>query len=232
MKFLNSNIAQHIAFIMDGNGRWATKRGLPRNLGHKAGVDAIERTIDACLKFGVKYCTFFAFSTENWKRSKEEIDGIFELVRDFLNKKSNFFIEKQVKLNSIGVLDPFPEDLKDALLNNIEKTKNFDKLTVTFALNYGGRDDIARAVNKLIFEGKKTVTEKDILINLDTTDMPEPDLVVRTSGEQRVSNFLLYQMAYSEFYFPTIHWPDFDEKQVKKAIINYQKRERRYGGLK
>ena len=143
MKFLNSNIPQHIAFIMDGNGRWATKRGLPRNLGHKAGVDAIERTIDACLKFGVKYCTFFAFSTENWKRSKEEIDGIFELVRDFLNKKSNFFIEKQVKLNSIGVLDPFPEDLKDALLNNIEKTKNFDKLTVTFALNYGGRDDIA-----------------------------------------------------------------------------------------
>lgn len=221
----------HVAIIMDGNGRWATKRGLPRNFGHREGVKAIERTIYACLKYGIKYCTFFAFSTENWKRSKEEIDGIFNLLREYIDKDENIFTKNNVKVTSIGVLDPFPEDLKKSLINIKEKTSNFDRLNVCFALNYGGRDDITRAINKIIEQDVKRVTEKDILNMLDTGSMPEPDLIIRTSGEMRISNFLLYQMAYSELYFPKVLWPDFNEKHFIKALKNYQKRNRRYGGI-
>ncbi len=224
-------IPNHIAIIMDGNGRWATKRGLPRNLGHKAGVKAVEKTIDACLKFGIKYCTFFAFSTENWKRSKEEVDGIFALLRDYISKNDNIFLKKKVRLSSIGLLDPFPDDLKSALENMKRKTQDFDNLTITFALNYGGRDDIVRAVNSLIKAGETEVTEEKLSASLDTKMLPDPDFIIRTSGEKRVSNFLLYQMAYSEFYFPKLYWPDFDEKQLLKALKVFQKRKRRYGGL-
>lgn len=232
MKILESQIPNHIAIIMDGNGRWATRRGLPRNLGHKAGVEAIKRTIDACLKFGIKYCSFFAFSTENWKRSKQEIDGIFGLVRDYLKREADYFFERGVKVETIGVLQPFPEDLQIALSDVKQQTKDCNNLVLTFALNYGGRDDIIRACNSLIEQGKSNITVQDLAQNLDTKFLPDPDLVIRTSGEQRLSNFMLFQMAYSELIFPKIHWPDFDEKQLKKAIINYQKRERRYGGIK
>lgn len=224
-------VPSHVAIIMDGNGRWATKRGLPRNFGHREGVKAIERTIYACLKYGIKYCTFFAFSTENWKRSKEEIDGIFNLLREYIDKDDNIFTKNNVKVTSIGVLDPFPEDLKKSLINIKEKTINFDRLNVCFALNYGGRDDITRAINKIIEQDVKRITEKDILNMLDTRSMPEPDLIIRTSGEMRISNFLLYQMAYSELYFPKVLWPDFNEKHFIKALKNYQKRNRRYGGI-
>ena len=224
-------VPSHVAIIMDGNGRWATKRGLPRNFGHREGVKAIERTIYACLKYGIKYCTFFAFSTENWKRSKEEIDGIFNLLREYIDKDDNIFTKNNVKVTSIGVLDPFPEDLKKSLINIKEKTINFDRLNVCFALNYGGRDDITRAINKIIEQDVKRATEKDILNMLDTGSMPEPDLIIRTSGEMRISNFLLYQMAYSELYFPKVLWPDFNEKHFIKALKNYQKRNRRYGGI-
>lgn len=232
MAYKLNKIPKHVAIIMDGNGRWATRRGLPRSLGHKEGVNAIERTIDACKKLGIKYCTFFAFSTENWKRSKEEINGIFNLLRDYLNKDDNIFVKKHVKIQSIGVLDPFPEDLKQALAKTKEQTKEFDSLIATFALNYGGRDDIIRAVNTLIENGNKVINEKLLLKSLDTGDMPEPDLVIRTSGEQRISNFMLYQMAYSELYFPKVYWPDFNEKHLLKALKKYQKRERRFGGIK
>lgn len=225
-------VPQHIAFIMDGNGRWATRRGLPRNAGHKAGVKAIEKTIDACIKYGVKYATFFAFSTENWKRSKEEIEGIFKLLREYIAKEDNLFVKKHIRLNSIGVLDPFPEDLKQSLEKTKKDTQNYDKLTVTFALNYGGRDDIIRAVNTLIKEGKKEITDKELLAMLDTKSIPEPDFVLRTSGENRISNFMLFQMAYSELYFPKVLWPDFDEKHLVKALKVYAKRDRRYGGIK
>ncbi len=225
-------VPQHIAFIMDGNGRWATRRGLPRNAGHKAGVKAIEKTIDACIKYGVKYATFFAFSTENWKRSKEEIEGIFKLLREYIAKEDNLFVKKHIRLNSIGVLDPFPEDLKQSLEKTKKDTKNYDKLTVTFALNYGGRDDIIRAVNTLIKEGKKEITDTELLATLDTKSIPEPDFVLRTSGENRISNFMLFQMAYSELYFPKVLWPDFDEKHLVKALKVYAKRDRRYGGIK
>ena len=150
-----AKLPQHIAFIMDGNGRWASRRGLPRNLGHREGVKAVERAIKACLKYGVKYCTFFAFSTENWKRSEEEINGIFDLLRKYIGKEDNFFVKHKIKLNSIGLLDPFPDDLKNALEKAKKETCEFDVLTVTFALNYGGRDDIVRAVNNLIKSGKR-----------------------------------------------------------------------------
>ena len=222
---------EHIAIIMDGNGRWATRRGLPRSLGHKEGVVSVEKTINACLDLGVKICTFFAFSTENWKRSKEEIDGIFSLLRDYISKEENIFIKKHVKLDYIGVLEPFPEDLKKVLLDTKEKTKDYDNLTVIFALNYGGRDDLVRAINKHINNGEK-VNEKSLLLSLDTGEYPEPDIVIRTSGEQRLSNFLLYQMAYAELYFPKVLWPDFNKKHLVKIIKNFNKRERRFGGIK
>lgn len=222
---------KHIAFIMDGNGRWATRRGLPRNLGHKEGVASVERTIKACLELNVEVCTFFAFSTENWRRSREEIDGIFALLRDYISKEENIFVENQIKLDYIGVLDPFPDDLKNALFDTMEKTKNFDKMTVIFALNYGGRDDLVRAVNNQVEKGEK-VDEKTLLLSLDTHTYPEPDIVIRTSGEQRLSNFLLYQMAYAELYFPKVLWPDFNKKHLIKIIKNFNKRDRRFGGVK
>ena len=225
-------VPSHIAIIMDGNGRWATKRGLPRNYGHREGVKAIERTIEACLKYGIRYCTFFAFSTENWKRSKEEIDGIFELLRKYLKQNYDSYLEKGVKVSYLGFIDPFPEDLKRALLDAMDKTKDFKKLEVNFAINYGGRDDIVRAVNNLIQNGYTKITENDLLNALDTKNLPEPDFVIRTSGEMRISNFLLYQMAYSELYFPKVLWPDFNEKHFLKALKVYQNRNRRFGGIK
>ncbi len=231
MTKLFKQLPTHIAIIMDGNGRWATKRGMPRNYGHREGVKAIERTIEACLKYNIKYCTFFAFSTENWKRSKEEIDGIFELLREYISKNDNIFIEKQVKLRHIGEIEPFPDDLKACLVDIEKKTEDFDKLTITFALNYGGRNEIVRAINKLLQNGNKSIDEQVFLSQLDTKGLPEPDFVIRTSGEQRVSNFMLYQMAYSEFYFPKICWPSFNEKHFVKSLREFEKRKRRYGGV-
>ena len=227
------NLPVHIAIIMDGNGRWATRRGLPRNFGHKEGVNAIERTILACLKHKIKYLTFYAFSTENWKRDKKEIDGIFALLREYLSKNDNIFIKNHIKLGYFGVLDPFPQDLKDVLNQTIDKTKNYgNNLNVNFALNYGGRDEILRAVNKAVENGQKIQNEDEFKCLLDTKDVPDPDFVIRTSGENRLSNFLLFQIAYSEFYFPKILWPDFGEKALLKALKVYSKRERRFGGTK
>ncbi len=231
MTKLFKKLPNHIAIIMDGNGRWATRRGMPRNYGHREGVNAIERTIDACLKYNIKYCTFFAFSTENWKRNKEEIDGIFELLREYISKNDNIFLDKQVKLKHIGIIEPFPDDLKSCLMDMEKKTEKFDKLTITFALNYGGRDEIVRAVNQLLKSKETDINEKSFSLCLDTQDLPDPDFVIRTSGEQRVSNFMLYQMAYSEFYFPKICWPSFNEKHFVKALKMFEKRKRRYGGV-
>ncbi len=222
----------HIAIIMDGNGRWAQKRSLPRNAGHRAGVKAIERTLDACIKFNIKYVTFYAFSTENWKREKSEINGIFNLLRDYLKENPEYFKEKGISVRHIGEISPFPQDLKDELLKIEKSTNKNNSLIMTLALNYGGRDEIVRAVNAIIKKDKKEITYKDIEKNLDTSFLPEPDLVIRTSGENRLSNFMMLQIAYSELYFPKVLWPDFDEKQLKKALKVYSKRERRFGGTK
>lgn len=230
----NNNIPktlpQHIGFILDGNGRWAKKRGMPRNFGHKEGIKAIQRCVDALIKFNIPYASMFAFSTENWKRSKDEVDGIFALVKKFLQENIDKLNEKGVKLNFFGDLSPFSKDLKDIFDEAVSKTKDNQKLHLNICLNYGGRADIVRAVNNLIEKGYKKITEKDISDNLYSNGQPDLDLVIRTSGEQRVSNFMIYQLAYSELYFPKIHWPDFDEKELYKALVEFSKRNRRYGG--
>lgn len=226
------NLPTHIGIIMDGNGRWATNQGLPRNMGHKEGINAVDRTIDALIKLKVKFVTFFAFSTENWKRSKDEIDGIFNLTREYLKTKKEKFINRGIKLTTIGELSKFPNDLQNELASMKENTKNNDKIIVNLALNYGGRNEIVRAVNNIITSGKQTVSEEEFATYLDTASIPDPDFIIRTSGEERVSNFMLYQMAYSEFYFPSVLWPDFNERHLRKALKVYSKRKRRFGGIK
>lgn len=233
MNKLGDNLPEHIGIIMDGNGRWAKKRGLPRTLGHKAGIESVEKIVNALIELNkIKIVTFFAFSTENWKRSEQEINGIFDLIRDYLKQEHDNFYDKNVKVMSIGDLSKFPQDLVEELEKVKEKTKNNTGLVLNLALNYGGRDDITQAINTLIQQGKTIITKEDISANLYTKELPDPDFVIRTSGEERVSNFMIYQMAYSELYFTKVLWPDFNEKELYKALLNYQKRERRFGGIK
>lgn len=224
------NVPKHIGIILDGNGRWATKRGLPRNYGHRKGVEAIFRTIEASLKFGIKYMSVFAFSTENWKRSKEEIDGIFSLVKEFFESEIDKIVTSGVKINFFGDLTAFSEDIREVLYKAVELSKNNNKLTFNMCLNYGGKQDIVQSVNNLISNGKKMITEQDISDNLYSKGMPDLDFVIRTSGEERLSNFMVYQAAYAELYFPKVLWPDFNEKELWKALVVYSKRKRRFGG--
>ncbi len=224
------NVPKHIGIILDGNGRWATKRGLPRNYGHRKGVEAIFRTIEASLKFGIKYMSVFAFSTENWKRSKEEIDGIFSLVKEFFESEIDKIVTSGVKINFFGDLTAFSEDIREVLYKAVELSKNNNKLTFNMCLNYGGKQDIVQSVNNLISNGKKMITEQDISDNLYSKGMPDLDFVIRTSGEERLSNFMIYQAAYAELYFPKVLWPDFNEKELWKALVVYSKRKRRFGG--
>ena len=223
---------QHIAFIMDGNGRWAQKRGLPRNAGHQRGIKELEKTVDACCKHGIKYATFYAFSTENWKREKQEIDGIFSLVRDYLKDNPDYFSSRGICVKHIGDISAFPDDLTTQLTSTEKSTAKNNKLILTLALNYGGRDEIVRTFNKLLGKGKKVETYKEISAQLDTCFLPDPDFVIRTSGENRLSNFMMLQLSYSELYFPKVLWPDFDENELKKALKIYSKRDRRFGGIK
>lgn len=224
------NVPKHIGIILDGNGRWATKRGLPRNYGHRKGVEAIFRTIEASLKFGIKYMSVFAFSTENWKRSKEEIDGIFSLVKEFFESEIDKIVTSGVKINFFGDLTAFSEDIREVLYKAVDLSKNNNKLTFNMCLNYGGKQDIVQSVNNLISNGKKMITEQDISDNLYSKGMPDLDFVIRTSGEERLSNFMIYQAAYAELYFPKVLWPDFNEKELWKALVVYSKRKRRFGG--
>ena len=227
---LPEKLPKHIGIILDGNGRWATKRGLPRNMGHREGVKAILRTIRASLKFKIRHLSVFAFSTENWKRSKEEIDGIFSLVEEFFGDNIDKLVESGVKVNFFGDLTPFSDDLKGIFAETADKSKNNSELIFNICLNYGGKQDIVQSVNKLISEGKKEITEEDISNNLYSKGQPNLDFVIRTSGENRISNFMIYQLAYAELYFPKIFWPDFDEKALEKSLIEYSKRKRRFGG--
>lgn len=226
------NLPVHIGIIMDGNGRWAKKRLLPRLAGHKAGVDALKRVTEAAQKLGIKVISYFAFSTENWKRSKQEVDGIFDLVLKNLKENYDRFVNGKTKIMTMGDISKLPKELYELLLDITEKTKNNTEFIVNIALNYGSRSELAHAFTNLAQKGKTTISEEDIKSELYTHDLPDPDLIIRTSGEMRLSNFMLFQSAYSELYFPKIHWPDFDEKQLKKAIIEYQSRERRFGNVK
>lgn len=222
----------HLAIIMDGNGRWAIKRGKPRLFGHKAGIESFKRVIKACGELGIGVLSVFAFSTENWTRPQEEVDGIMNLITEFCEQDLDNAITNGVKVVTMGDLSKLPQRLQDSLNNVIEKTKNNNKFILNIGINYGARAEILRAVNNIIKDGIKECDEQTFNSYLYTANLPDPDLIIRASGEKRLSNFMLYQCAYSEFYFPKIHWPDFNKKVIEKAIKVYQKRNRRFGGLK
>ncbi len=228
---VNQKLPEHVAVIMDGNGRWAKKRGLPRTFGHKVGTENVRNIVKYCSKIGVKYLTVYAFSTENFKRPQDEVGALMKLLVEYFNKETDELKENGVRLNVIGDIDSFSPVVKEAIFNGIEKTKNCQKLVFTIALAYGARAEIVNAIKNIIADGVEEITEKTVSDYLYTFDLPDPDLIIRTSGEERLSNFLLYQAAYSEFYFTDVLWPDFDEKEFDKALLEYSNRNRRYGGV-
>ena len=219
----------HIAFIMDGNGRWAKRRGLPRKYGHKMGTEALERTVKAAAELGLKAVTFYAFSTENWSRPQAEVDYLMDTFRDFLDRRKDYK-NNNYRVVFIGNLGRFPSDIADACRRMTEETKDNDGLTVVIAMNYGSWEEITSAVNRLIGQGVSAVTEEDIRNALYTSGIPFPDLVVRTGGEVRLSNFLLLQSAYAELLFTDVLWPDFDKKELIRVMEEFSKRERKFGG--
>ncbi|MBQ2879683.1 MAG: isoprenyl transferase [Anaerotignum sp.] len=227
---------KHVAIIMDGNGRWAKKRNLPRKAGHKAGAETLERIIYAAKEMGLEHLTVYAFSTENWKRSEEEVGGIMDILRFYLKNYFKKFVKDDIRMHVLGDKTRLDQDIQDAIEEIEALSQEKHGMTVHIALNYGGRDEIRRAVGKIaldVAEGRLNpadVTEDVITNALDTAGTPDPELMIRTSGEERISNFLLWQIAYSEFYFSEMLWPDFDKKELEKAIYYYQNRERRFGG--
>lgn len=226
---------QHIAIIMDGNGRWAKKRGLPKIIGHRAGVESVKRTVKACLKFGVKYLTLYAFSTENWQRPKTEVRGLFKLLENFLSTQIRLFQENNVRLCIIGERDKIEPRLREKIEQVEKDTAANNSLILNIALSYGGRREILSAIKVLLEEVRKGIIEPSEIDEklfsryLYTRDCPDPDLLIRTSGEMRISNFLLWQISYAEIYVTERLWPDFREADLKKAIEEYGKRERRFG---
>lgn len=227
-----NNIPSHVAIIMDGNGRWAKQRGLSRIKGHKAGAKAIENALDSALHLGVKVITVYAFSTENWVRPEYEVSVLMTLLFQFLKLQKKKLLDKDIKLSIIGDRSKLPLFVNREIDNVLEETKNNNSLIFNIALNYGGRAEIINAVKGIIEKKlkKEDINEEVFSKFLYTKDLPDPDLLIRTSGEIRVSNFLLWQIAYAELYFTDVLWPDFDTIEMLKAIIEYQKRERRFGG--
>ncbi|MCJ7804966.1 polyprenyl diphosphate synthase [Patescibacteria group bacterium] len=226
------NIPQHIGIIMDGNRRWAEKRRLTVEEGHRAGAQNLEKIIDHCLELGVKTLTVYALSTENWReRTKKEVKGIFDLILQAAKEKKKDYEAKGIKLAVLGEFQAFPRKVANAIREILKIVKTHERLKVNLALNYGSRDEILKAVKKIIQEKipSRKLDEKTFSHFLYTNGEPDPDLIIRTAGEVRVSNFLLWQMSYSELYFTDTLWPDFDEKELDKAIVDYQKRQRRFG---
>ncbi len=234
---MSSKIPQHIAIIMDGNGRWAMKRGLSRSYGHRAGARTIKRILDIALAEGIKYLTFFAFSTENWKRPQEEIDTLMTLFSEYIDKKAaELKTNQDIRIKAIGRWHELPGELPKKINNIIELTKKNDKLTVILAMNYGSRREILDAIDKILEEKdsrifKKGIDEDTFRKYLYAPDVPDPDLLIRTSGEYRLSNFLLWQISYTEVYITKKLWPNFSKSDFRKAIKSYQKRKRKYGSL-
>lgn len=223
----------HIAMVMDGNGRWAAQRGLPRMAGHRAGTENLRRVIRACVEFGIKYLTIYAFSTENWGRPKEEVDGLMQILADVIDRELDELNEEGAQLRHIGHLEGLSPMLREKVNKAIDLTRNNDKLVLNLAFNYGGRDEIVCAVREIIAEGVRPEEVTPELINqhLFTAGIPDPDLIIRTSGEMRISNFLIWQSAYSEWYFTPTFWPDFDRDELHKALVEYSRRDRRYGKI-
>lgn len=230
-------IPAHIAIIMDGNGRWAKQRKLPRTMGHRAGMKNIKMMVEESSNLGVKYLTLYAFSTENWKRPTEEVGALMDLVVEFIDKEFEELHRNNVKLNSIGDISKLPAKSRIAIEDAKEKTRNNTGLTLNIALNYGGRDEIVRGVKEIakdVVEGKLKIDSIDdqvISNHLYTKGMPDPDIIIRPSGELRISNYLLWQSAYSEFWFSDINWPDFTKADLRRAISDFQNRDRRFGGV-
>ena len=230
-------VPEHVAIILDGNGRWAKKRFLPRNMGHAQGSKTVERIIEDAFDMGIKYLTVYAFSTENWRRPKDEVDALMKLLRDYLKtciKRAN---KNNMRVRVIGDVTGLSEDLREKIEQLEEASKGNTGINFTIALNYGSRDEMIRAMKKMagdLLAGtlkKEEITEDVFAGYLDTKGIPEPDLMIRTSGEQRLSNFMLWQLAYTEFYFTDVLWPDFNKKELKKAVEYYNGRERRFGGI-
>ena len=232
------NIPQHVAIILDGNGRWAKAKGMPRNYGHAQGSKNVEKICEEAWRMGIKYLTVYAFSTENWNRPKEEVNALMKLLRNYMKTCLKTAAKNDMKVRVIGDITKLDEDIQKRILELEEATKNNGGLNFQIAINYGSRDEITRAVRTLaedVKEGKlmpEEVNEACIERYLDTHDIPDPDLLIRTSGEQRLSNYLLWQLAYTEFYFTDVPWPDFSKQELEKAIDQYNRRDRRYGGVK
>ena len=235
LTFDPERVPEHVAIVMDGNGRWAKQRGLERNMGHRRGVEALENIVIGCRKLGVRYLTVYAFSTENWSRPKAEIGTLMNLLSEFADKKLNRLKANQVKVQVVGDFAGLPMLQRLALKHLLDATAQEKELVLNLALNYGGRADILQAfkqaARQLTPEEVQNMTEADFAGFLQTADLPEPDLLIRTSGELRLSNFLLWQLAYAEFYFTDTLWPDFDEAELFRAICAYQSRSRRFGAL-
>ena len=232
-----NRIPQHIAIIMDGNGRWAKKQKLARIKGHVAGTKIIKNLIRSCSDLGVKVLSLYCFSTENWRRPMEEVNFLMDLVRSYLVREANDMVAEGVRLRGIGDLEPLPDKVKREIFRVSEMTKDCSKIELNIAINYGGRQEILRAVKAIAEEiqiGKFNVedlNETTFSQYLYTTGQPDPDLMIRTSGEQRISNYFLWQLAYTEIYFTDVNWPDFNEEELYRAVIAYQKRDRRFGGI-
>ncbi len=232
-KPLPESAPAHIAIIMDGNGRWAKKRGLPRVAGHQAGTENLRRVIEACVEFGVRTLTIYAFSTENWRRPAEEVNGLMNIFEDVVDRELPHLHKNGVQLQHIGSLEGLKPAFIEKVRAAIEKTKNNNRLILNVAFNYGGRAEIVEAVRNIVAKGipPETITEAMLAAHLYTGGQPDPDLIIRTSGEMRVSNFLIWQGAYAEYYLAPVYWPDFDKEQLRLALEEYANRHRRFGGL-
>ncbi|HLV02072.1 MAG TPA: polyprenyl diphosphate synthase [Acidobacteriota bacterium] len=221
----------HVAIIMDGNGRWARQRGLARVQGHKAGIESVKATVEFSARLGIPCLTLYAFSAENWKRPASEVNTLWSLLREYLQKEMHTLQEHQIRFRAIGRLRELPDSVQESLYTAENLTRQNDRMFLTIALNYSGRLEIVDAVNRWLEERGGEITEKDIEARLYTAGLPDPDLLVRSSGEMRISNFLLWQIAYSEIYVSEVLWPDFRGMDLIKALLDYQQRERRYGGI-
>ncbi|RKJ46502.1 isoprenyl transferase [bacterium 1XD8-76] len=235
MEEKNKNVPQHVAIILDGNGRWAKKRGMPRNYGHAQGAKNVEVICRAAWNMGIKYLTVYAFSTENWRRPQDEVDALMKLLNQYMKNCQRTAKKNNMRVRVIGDKSGLSEAIQRDIAQLEEATKTYDGLNFTIALNYGGRDELTRAIKNIarsVKDGEispEEITEERISAALDTAGLPDPDLMIRTSYELRISNYLLWQLAYSEFYFTEVPWPDFDEEELQKAVEAYRQRDRRFG---
>ncbi|MFQ5872847.1 MAG: isoprenyl transferase [Dehalococcoidia bacterium] len=229
-----TTVPNHVAIIMDGNGRWAQQRSLPRLEGHRVGIRKIRQVIEAFAEYDVKYLTLYAFSTENWSRPEEEVKGLIRFLASAIRRETRSLHKKGVRLRHLGRLDRLPKRVQQAILGALELTKDNDVITVCVAFDYGGRAEISRALQKIARDGvaPEAIDEEMISRYLYTDGIPDPDLIIRTAGEMRLSNFLIWQSAYSEYYFTPTPWPEFDREEVRKALLAYSQRQRRFGGIK